>query len=126
LGKLKYFLGIEIAHSHKGLFISQRKYVLDLLKETGKLGCKLVKTPIEINVKLNNEDGEASKDVSLFQRLIEKLIYLTVTRSDLSFVISQISPFMHALRTSHLATSEFSERNEPKGAESSPEETFRQ
>jgi Reverse transcriptase (RNA-dependent DNA polymerase) len=37
LGKLKYFFGIEIAHSFKGLFISQRKYVLDLLKETGKL-----------------------------------------------------------------------------------------
>jgi Reverse transcriptase (RNA-dependent DNA polymerase) len=40
LGLLKYFLGIEIAHSPKGLFISQRKYIIDLLKETGKLGCK--------------------------------------------------------------------------------------
>ena len=38
LGRLKYFLGIEIAHSTKGLFNSQRKYTLDLLKETGKLG----------------------------------------------------------------------------------------
>jgi Reverse transcriptase (RNA-dependent DNA polymerase) len=42
LGKLKYFLGIEVAHSSKGLFISQRKYVLDLLKETGKLGWPLL------------------------------------------------------------------------------------
>nr|KYP41832.1 Retrovirus-related Pol polyprotein from transposon TNT 1-94 [Cajanus cajan] len=39
LGKLKYFLGIEVAYSKNGIFISQRKYVLDLLKETGKLGC---------------------------------------------------------------------------------------
>ena len=49
LGKLKYFLGIEVAHSKQGIFISQHKYVLDLLKETGKLGCKPVDTPIEFN-----------------------------------------------------------------------------
>ena len=44
LGKLKYFLGIEVAHSRHGIFISQQKYVLDLLIETGKLGCKPVDT----------------------------------------------------------------------------------
>jgi hypothetical protein len=37
LGKLKYFIRIEITHSLKGLFISQRKYVFDLLKETEKV-----------------------------------------------------------------------------------------
>jgi Reverse transcriptase (RNA-dependent DNA polymerase) len=58
LGKLTYFLGIEITHSQKKLFISQRKYVLDLLKETDKLKCKPAKTPIETNIKFNNEDGE--------------------------------------------------------------------
>jgi Reverse transcriptase (RNA-dependent DNA polymerase) len=47
LGFLKYFLGIEIAHSHGNLFLSQRKYVLDLLKETGKIGCKPSSTPID-------------------------------------------------------------------------------
>jgi hypothetical protein len=59
LGQLKYFLRIKIAHWHKDFFISQRKYILDLLRETGKLGCKSAKTPIEINVKLNTEEGEA-------------------------------------------------------------------
>src|SRR5664279_1876932 len=63
LGKLKYFLGIEIAHSTKGLFISQRKYVLDLLKETGKIGCKPAITPIDTNIKLNTEDGEPLSDI---------------------------------------------------------------
>jgi Reverse transcriptase (RNA-dependent DNA polymerase) len=47
LGVLKYFLGIEAAYSPKGIFLSQRKYTLDLLKETGKLGCKPASTPIE-------------------------------------------------------------------------------
>jgi Reverse transcriptase (RNA-dependent DNA polymerase) len=102
LGKLKYFLGIEVAHSLKGLFISQRKYVLYLLKETGKLGCKPVSTPIDSNVKLNTEDGEPLKDIHYFQRLVGKLIYLTVTRPDMSFAVSQISKFMHSPRTPHL------------------------
>jgi Reverse transcriptase (RNA-dependent DNA polymerase) len=101
LGKLKYFLGIEIAHSLKGLFISQRKYTLDLLKETEKLGCKPVSTPIDPNIKLNTEDNEPLEDVHHFQRLVGKLIY-SVTRPDMSFVMSQISKFMHSPRTPHL------------------------
>ena len=58
LGKLKYFLGIEVAWSKEGIFVSQHKYILDFLKETRKLGCKSIKTPIEANRKL----GEALED----------------------------------------------------------------
>jgi len=46
LGKLKYFLRIEVAYSRQDIFISQRKYILDLLKETGMLGCKTTKVSI--------------------------------------------------------------------------------
>ena len=102
LGRLKYFLGIEIAHSTKGLFISQRKYTVDLLKETEKLGSKPVSTPIDSNCKLNFEDGEPLENINQFQRLVGKLIYLTVTRPDISFAVSQISKFMHAPRKPHL------------------------
>jgi hypothetical protein len=71
LGRLKYFFGIGIAYSLKWLFISQRKYMLDLLQETDKLGCKLILTPIESNIKLNNENGESLKDINHFQRLVK-------------------------------------------------------
>ena len=49
LGQLRYFLGIEIARSSKGIILSQRKYTLDLLTETGMLGCRSIATPIDKN-----------------------------------------------------------------------------
>ncbi|RVX15298.1 Retrovirus-related Pol polyprotein from transposon TNT 1-94 [Vitis vinifera] len=52
LGTLKYFLGMEFPRSKEGIFVNQRKYVLDMLGETGLLGCKVAKTPIKPNLKL--------------------------------------------------------------------------
>jgi hypothetical protein len=103
LGKLKYFLGIEIAYSkEKSLFLSQRKYVIELLKETGKLGAKPANTPMEPNKKLYLEEDELLKDIGQYQRLVSKLIYLIVTRPDISFAVSLVSQFMHAPRITHL------------------------
>jgi Reverse transcriptase (RNA-dependent DNA polymerase) len=62
LGELRYFLGIEIARSKKGVVLSQRRYVLDLLSDTGMLGCKPVNTPIDPNHKLSGErDNQVEK-----------------------------------------------------------------
>ncbi|RVX16266.1 Retrovirus-related Pol polyprotein from transposon RE1 [Vitis vinifera] len=58
LGELKYFLGIEVSRSKKGMFLSQRKYVLDLLKETGKIEAKPCTTPMVPNVQLMSDDGD--------------------------------------------------------------------
>jgi Reverse transcriptase (RNA-dependent DNA polymerase) len=89
LEKLKYFLRIEIAHSkEKSLFLSQRKYMLDLLKEIGKLFSKLESTLMKPNKKLYLEEGEKLKDISQYQRLVGKLIYLTITRPDIAFVVA--------------------------------------
>ena len=62
LGKLKYFLGIEIAQSSSDIVISQRKYVLDILEETGMLDCKPIDTPIDPNVKLVPRQRESLGD----------------------------------------------------------------
>jgi hypothetical protein len=64
--------------------------------------CKPVSTPMDSKNKLNIEDGEPMGDISQYQRLVEKLIYFTVTRPDLAFTISKISQFMHSPRSSHL------------------------
>ena len=62
LGRLKYFLEIEVAHSREGIFISQQNYVCDLLKETRMLSCKPANTPIEQNHKLGEIKEELEVD----------------------------------------------------------------
>ncbi|KAK5845013.1 hypothetical protein PVK06_001165 [Gossypium arboreum] len=102
LGKLKYFLGIEVAHSREGIFISQQKYIVDLLTETGKLGCKPTKTPIEVNHRLGNALEDAIVDKRSYQRLVGKLIYLSHTRPDIAYAVGVVSQFMHNPKESHL------------------------
>ncbi|RVW48779.1 Retrovirus-related Pol polyprotein from transposon RE1 [Vitis vinifera] len=70
LGKLKYFLGIEIAQSSFGVVLSQRKYALDILEETGMLDCKLVDTPMDPNVKLIPGQGEPLRDPGRYRLLV--------------------------------------------------------
>lgn len=102
LGRLKYFLGIEVAYSKQGIFISQQKYILDLLTETGKIGCKPMSTPTEPNSKLGKAKEEPPVDKAMYQRLVGKLIYLSHTRPDIAYAVSLISQFMHDPRESHL------------------------
>jgi len=101
LGQLKYFLGIEVARSPKGIVLSQRKYVLDLLNETGMLGCRPASTPMDPNHKLCAESCH-SINKEKYQRLVGRLIYLCHTRPDISYVVSVVSRYMHDPRSGHL------------------------
>ena len=101
LGKLKYFLGIEIAQSNSGVVMSQRKYVLDILKETGMLDCKPVGTPMDPNVKLEPGQGEPLQDQGRYRRLVGRLNYLTITQSNISFPVSVVSQFLQLPSDSH-------------------------
>ena len=102
LGRLKYFLGIEVAHSTQGIFISQQKYVTDLLVETGKIGCKPISTPMDPNHKLGEAKEEPAVDKGMYQRLIGRLIYLVHTRPDIAYSVNVLSQFMHDPREPHL------------------------
>ncbi|EXB36428.1 hypothetical protein L484_009995 [Morus notabilis] len=102
LGKLKYFLRIEMAYSRQGIFVSQQKYVTDLLIETEKADCKPAATPMDSNQKLSEAREEPPVDKGMYQRLVGRLIYLTHTRLDIAYSVSVISQFMHDPREPHL------------------------
>jgi Reverse transcriptase (RNA-dependent DNA polymerase) len=99
---LKYFLGIEVSRTRTNIFLFQRKYVLDLLAETGVVDCKPISTPMEQNLKLriNSEHSKINKERC--QRLIGKLIYLSHTRPDIAYAVGIISQFMHNPSEDHM------------------------
>ena len=101
LGFLHYFLGIEVAYGAQGIYLSQRKYVLDLLTEVGMLNCKPAVTPIEQNHRITADAGKPI-DKHKYQRLVGRLIYLSHTRPDIAYAVSIVSRYMHDPRTGHM------------------------
>jgi len=102
LGELRYFLGIEVLRTEDGIFISQRKYILDLLAETGMADCKPAETPMVEKHGLKIEEGGKPANREQYQRLVGKLIYLAHTRPDIAYAVGVVSQFMHKPQEEHL------------------------
>jgi hypothetical protein len=102
LGLMRYFLGIQVKQSPGKIFISQEKYVTDLLKKFHMSKCKPVTSPMAANEKLLQDDGAAKIDSKYFRSLVGSLIYLTNSRPDILYSVNIISRFMENPSKLHL------------------------
>ncbi|XP_022891708.1 uncharacterized protein LOC111406530 [Olea europaea var. sylvestris] len=102
LGKLKYFLGIKVVRAKRGIYICQRKYALDILGDSGTIGSAPSKIPLDQNVKLAKDKRDLLADPSIYRSLIGRLLYLTITRPDLSYSIQLLSQYMDKPKLPHL------------------------
>ena len=105
LEMLKYFLGVEVMRSKQRILLSQQKYVLDMLSETGKLGVKPYSTPMAPNVQLTKK-GELFEHPKRYRSLVGKLNCFTITRPDISYSESILSQYMSSPIASHWAAVE--------------------
>jgi hypothetical protein len=102
LGLLHYFLGIQDLHMDDGTFISQLKYVINILHKFIMEQCKLFTTPYPLGVKLTKKCDSPKVNSTLYRHLVDSLICLTHSRSNISFSISVVSWFMKDPRDDHL------------------------
>jgi hypothetical protein len=102
LGELNFFLGLQICQHDKGIFISQTKYIREMLKKFGMEDCKPMSTPMQTNCKLRKDDDSKDADQRLYRSMIGNLLYVTSSRPDVmqevgQVVIFQATPKKHML-----------------------------
>ncbi|KAL0456365.1 UNVERIFIED_CONTAM: Retrovirus-related Pol polyprotein from transposon TNT 1-94 [Sesamum latifolium] len=94
LGLMRYFLGIQVKQSLGRIFLSQEKYIDDLLKKFNMYHCKPISTPMALNEKLHIHDDGEKVDPSLYRKLIGSLHYLN-TMPDITHSVSLLSRFIN-------------------------------
>jgi hypothetical protein len=102
IGDLKHFLGLEVEHTKEGIFLGQQKYTKYILERYGLLDCKPISTPMDPNVKFKVDDDKNLEDVTMYQKMVGSLIYLTLTRSDIPYSVGVVSRYMRNPKKSHL------------------------
>ncbi|GJV55914.1 putative ribonuclease H-like domain-containing protein [Tanacetum coccineum] len=102
MGELTFFLGLQVKQKDDGIFISQDKYVADILKKFDFATVKTASTPMETNKALLKDEEAADVDVHLYRSMIGSLMYLTASRPDIMFVVCACARFQVTPKTSHL------------------------
>ena len=103
LGHLSYFLGLEVSSDSISYYLFQAKYASDLLSCAGLTDTKVVSTPLEMNACLITLDDTPLSDATLYHQLVGSLVYLTVTRPDITHAVHLVSQFLSAPHFTHYA-----------------------
>ena len=104
LGELTFFLGLQVSQSKKGTFISQTKYIKEMLKKFKMEESKPVSTPMVIGCKLSNDDESSEVDHTMYMSMIGILLYVTATRPYVMQVVGVVSRFQSSPKETHVAT----------------------
>ncbi|GKA14184.1 hypothetical protein Tco_0693830 [Tanacetum coccineum] len=103
MGELTFFLGLQVKQKEDGIFISQDKYVAEILKKFDFVSVKTASTPIETQKPLVKDEEASDVDVHLYRSMIGSLMYLTASRPDIMFAVCACSRFQVNPKTSHLS-----------------------
>jgi hypothetical protein len=87
MGELTFFLGIQVKQTKQGTFIHQAKYTKDLMKEFNIVELKPMSTPMSTETALDLDENGEPIDQREYRSLIDSLLYLTATRSDIQFAM---------------------------------------
>lgn len=102
MGAARYFLGVEIARSNAGILLNQRKYILAILVDVGLSAYKPAAAPLPLGLHLSPDSSDILPNPAQYRRLVGRLLYLNLTRPDLTFVIRHLSQFLSQPRKPHL------------------------
>ncbi|GJY51699.1 uncharacterized mitochondrial protein-like protein, partial [Tanacetum coccineum] len=102
LGELTFFLGLQVQQKKDGIFISQDKYVDEILKKFGFTKVKTASTPIETQKPLLKDENGEEVDVYMYRSMIGSLMYLTSSRPDIMFVVGAYARYQVNPKVSHL------------------------
>ncbi|GJW00602.1 putative ribonuclease H-like domain-containing protein [Tanacetum coccineum] len=102
MGELTFFLGLQVKQKPNGIFISQDKYVDEILKKFDFASVKTANTPIETQKPLVKDEKASDVDVHLYRSMIGSLMYVTASRPDIMFAVCACSRFQVTPKTSHL------------------------
>ncbi|GJW01450.1 putative ribonuclease H-like domain-containing protein [Tanacetum coccineum] len=102
MGELTFFLGLQVTQKDDGIFISQDKYVDEILKKFGFSTVKTASTPMETSKPLLKDAEAEDVDVHLYRSMIGSLMYLTASRPDIMFVVCACARFQVTPKVSHL------------------------
>lgn len=103
LGRMRYFLGVEVKQVDDGILICQHKYAQDILARFGMENCNAVCNPMVPGNKLTKDEGGKSVDATKYRQMIGSLMYLLATRPDLTFSVCLIARYMDRPTELHLA-----------------------